>query len=82
MIAKLLLRAVRGYQRWLSPLLGPSCRFQPTCSAYAAEAISVHGAARGSYLAMRRLLRCHPFGGAGYDPVPPEKMKVDVCGRE
>jgi uncharacterized protein len=73
MIQTLLLAAVRGYQRWLSPLLGPNCRFAPTCSAYAAEAIAVHGSLRGTYLAMRRMLRCHPFGGAGFDPVPPKK---------
>ncbi len=72
MIAKLLLFLVRGYQRWASPLLGANCRFQPTCSAYAAEAIDVHGSMRGSWLALRRLLRCHPFGGAGFDPVPPK----------
>jgi uncharacterized protein len=73
MIQTLLLAVVRGYQRWLSPLLGPNCRFAPTCSAYAAEAIAVHGSLRGTYLAMRRMLRCHPFGGAGFDPVPPKK---------
>jgi uncharacterized protein len=72
MIAKLLLGMVRGYQRWVSPLLGANCRYLPTCSAYAAEAIATHGSVRGSWLALRRLLRCHPFGGSGFDPVPPK----------
>ncbi len=67
----LLLRAlVRGYQLFLSPLLMPSCRFRPTCSDYAAEALSRHGAVAGLWLATRRLLRCHPWGESGYDPVP------------
>jgi putative membrane protein insertion efficiency factor len=58
------------YQRLLSPLFPPSCRFVPTCSQYAKEAILKHGIARGSYLAARRILRCHPFNPGGYDPVP------------
>lgn len=65
-----LIRAIRFYQRALSPLKPPSCRFQPTCSAYALEAVERYGAARGSWLALRRLLRCHPFCRGGYDPVP------------
>jgi uncharacterized protein len=60
---------IRVYQRLISPLLPPSCRFTPTCSEYAAEAIKKHGAVRGLYLAVRRLLRCHPFHPGGYDPV-------------
>ena len=59
-----------GYQRFLSPLLGPRCRYLPTCSEYAYEAIGEHGAVRGAWLAVRRLGRCHPFHAAGYDPVP------------
>lgn len=65
-----LVRAVRGYQRLISPVLPPACRYQPTCSAYALEAIERHGALRGSWLAIRRLARCTPRGGSGYDPVP------------
>ena len=61
---------IRGYQLFISPLLGPRCRFYPTCSNYALEAIETHGALKGSWLALRRLLRCHPWGGQGYDPVP------------
>jgi uncharacterized protein len=62
--------AVRAYQLLVSPLLLPSCRFLPSCSVYAAEAIERHGAWRGCILALRRLARCHPWGGSGYDPVP------------
>ena len=59
---------VRGYQRYVSPLSPPSCRFTPTCSQYAVEALSTYGAARGTVLAVWRVLRCHPWGGHGYDP--------------
>ena len=61
---------VRAYQWLISPLLPPSCRFEPTCSAYAIAAFARHGLLRGSWLTLRRLLRCHPWGGSGYDPVP------------
>jgi putative membrane protein insertion efficiency factor len=72
MIARyVLLPLIRGYQRWLSPVLPPACRYEPTCSHYAYEAIATHGAARGSWLALRRLARCNPWGGSGHDPVPP-----------
>jgi len=67
----LLILCVRAYQVVLSPLFGGCCRFEPSCSNYAIEAITVHGAVKGTYLAIRRLLRCHPFGDYGYDPVPP-----------
>ncbi|HVM79706.1 MAG TPA: membrane protein insertion efficiency factor YidD [Stellaceae bacterium] len=68
---KLLLRgAIRFYKLFVSPLLPPACRYLPTCSDYAAEAIEKHGALRGTWLAARRLARCHPWGGSGYDPVP------------
>ena len=70
-VARLLLAVLAGYRRWISPLLGPRCRFAPSCSAYAAEAVAEHGAARGSWLAARRLVRCHPFHPGGFDPVPP-----------
>ena len=70
MTAKLFIVAIRAYQLTLSPFLGGSCRFLPTCSAYAIEAIGTHGAWRGAVLAVRRVSRCHPFGRAGYDPVP------------
>ena len=61
---------VRGYQLWISPLFPASCRYYPTCSSYAIEAIEKHGAAAGSWLAIRRIARCHPFRPGGFDPVP------------
>lgn len=64
---------VRGYQLTLARFLGGQCRFDPSCSRYAIEALAVHGALRGSWLALRRIARCHPWGGAGYDPVPQKK---------
>jgi putative membrane protein insertion efficiency factor len=71
--------AIHLYRRFLSPLLPPGCRFQPTCSVYALDAIAVHGAGRGSLLAIRRLARCHPIswlgGSSGFDPVPPAKSQ-------
>jgi uncharacterized protein len=67
-----ILRAlVRAYQIVLAPILGSACRFSPTCSHYAIEALDRHGAARGSWLALRRVARCHPFADGGFDPVPP-----------
>lgn len=72
---------IRGYRRFVSPLLPPSCRYTPTCSAYAVDAIVMHGAVRGSWLALRRLLRCHPWGGSGYDPVPPRTTTGDRRSR-
>ncbi len=61
---------VKGYQYLISPLLPGSCRYIPSCSAYAAEALTRHGALKGGWLAVRRIARCQPFGGMGYDPVP------------
>ena len=68
---------IRGYRRWISPGLPARCRFYPSCSAYALEAVAVHGAGRGLFLALRRLLRCHPFHPGGYDPVPPGSRPTD-----
>lgn len=67
---KILLAFVRFYQVAISPMLPPRCRYTPTCSQYAVEALQKHGATKGSLLALRRICRCHPFGGSGYDPVP------------
>lgn len=64
---------IRAYRYFISPLRPPSCRFLPTCSEYAIEAITVHGPVRGGWLALRRLARCHPWGGSGFDPVPPPR---------
>lgn len=69
-VGKLLIWTIRQYQRFLSPLLGQNCRFYPTCSQYAVEAIGKYGAIVGTYHAARRILRCHPFCAGGYDPVP------------
>jgi len=68
--ATLLLAAIRFYQACLSPYLGSVCKFYPSCSRYAAEAVEQHGARRGAWLAAKRLLRCRPFSAGGYDPVP------------
>lgn len=62
---------IRGYQLFISPLLGPRCRFYPSCSHYAQEALQVHGLRRGGWLALRRIGRCHPWHPGGVDPVPP-----------
>lgn len=76
-LAARFLTAVIGlYQRFISPLLGPHCRFEPTCSAYAAQAVSTYGALRGGWLAVRRIARCHPWNPGGVDPVPTRKVVV------
>jgi putative membrane protein insertion efficiency factor len=69
-VRTILILAVRGYQVSLGQLLPPACRYFPSCSAYAIEAIEKHGAARGAWLAIKRIARCHPFRPGGYDPVP------------
>ncbi len=71
LLGKGLILLIRFYQRAISPLFPPSCRYTPTCSQYAVEAIQKHGPLKGLWLALRRLSRCHPWGGSGYDPVPP-----------
>jgi putative membrane protein insertion efficiency factor len=73
MLKKNLILAIRGYKRFISPLLPPACRYLPTCSDYAAEAIHTHGVWRGLWLGGKRLCRCHPWAGSGWDPVPPAK---------
>ncbi|QGU33762.1 membrane protein insertion efficiency factor YidD [Thermochromatium tepidum] len=76
---RILIGAIRAYQYLISPLLGPRCRFYPSCSHYAVEAIEVHGFLYGGYLALRRLLRCHPWHPGGIDPVP-EKRQTTIHG--
>jgi uncharacterized protein len=71
-----LILPVRAYQYLISPLTPASCRHIPTCSEYAIEALKVHGVIKGSYLAVHRILRCNPWGTSGYDPVPPQTLKV------
>lgn len=69
-LGKALILPIRGYQLFISPLLPPSCRYTPTCSQYAVEAIRKHGPFKGLFWAVKRILSCHPWGGHGYDPVP------------
>jgi putative membrane protein insertion efficiency factor len=71
----ILLGLIRAYRQFISPLFPPSCRFQPTCSQYALEAIATYGTIKGSWLAIARILRCHPFHPGGYDPVPSTEHK-------
>ncbi len=78
LLAKIAILFVRGYQRLISPYLPSSCRYQPTCSGYAIEAIKVHGGLKGSWLALRRIGRCHPWGGSGFDPVPGAQKTPDT----
>ena len=76
------LKLLRAYQWGVSPLLPPACRYVPTCSEYALEAVERYGALRGGWMAFRRVLRCHPFGGAGYDPVVRRALdeSLQKCG--
>lgn len=75
------LALVRCYRRFVSPLLPPACRYTPSCSAYAEEALVVHGSLRGVGLVVRRLARCHPWGGEGFDPVPESRPRHDAPAR-
>ena len=70
MINKTLIKSVKIYQKFISPMLGQNCRFHPTCSQYAIEALSVHGTVKGTYMAVKRILKCNPWGGSGIDYVP------------
>lgn len=76
LIVRGLLGLIHGYQRLLSPWLGRQCRFHPTCSCYAAEALSQHGSIKGTCLTIWRLLRCQPFAASGFDPVPPQSTTI------
>jgi putative membrane protein insertion efficiency factor len=69
----LVLKIIKVYQKYLSPLLGPSCRFHPTCSEYALQAVETYGVFRGGFLAAKRVLKCNPWGGSGADPLPKDK---------
>ncbi|MBB68949.1 MAG: membrane protein insertion efficiency factor YidD [Flavobacteriaceae bacterium] len=73
MVVKPLIAIIKSYQKWISPLLPARCRYQPTCSQYCIEALSIHGLFKGFFLGIRRVLRCHPWGGSGHDPVPKSK---------
>ncbi|WP_413162252.1 membrane protein insertion efficiency factor YidD [Capilliphycus salinus ALCB114379] len=70
MINKIVVTLIKGYKMFISPLLPPSCRYQPTCSTYAIQAVERFGVIQGGWLAIKRILRCHPFHPGGYDPVP------------
>ncbi|MBR2923148.1 MAG: membrane protein insertion efficiency factor YidD [Alphaproteobacteria bacterium] len=75
MLKKLMILLIRIYQKFISPLLPNVCRYTPSCSQYCIEALEVHGVLKGSLLGLKRILRCHPWGGSGYDPVPPKQNK-------
>lgn len=81
-VAHLAVTVLGAYRRYVSPLLGRHCRFHPTCSRYALEAVAAHGPARGALLALRRLLRCHPLHPGGFDPVPPGVETTPVRGNQ
>ena len=75
LLGRVVLLPVFFYRYFISPLLGVNCRYSPSCSEYAVDAIKLHGAWKGGYLAARRMARCHPFGGSGFDPVPKREDK-------
>lgn len=77
-VARVLVAPLQFYRRWISPGLPPTCRFRPSCSAYAIEALTVHGTLRGCWLTLRRLLRCGPWHPGGVDPVPPARTPTDT----
>ena len=77
MLSKILILFVKMYQYMISPLLPSACRYSPTCSVYAVEAIRIHGPFKGFTMAIKRISRCHPWGGHGYDPVPEKKKETD-----
>jgi hypothetical protein len=70
MLRRLFIILIKGYQRYISPLTPKTCRYEPTCSQYTVEALQKHGAIKGSWLGIKRIFSCNPFGGSGYDPVP------------
>ena len=80
MLKRVLIGLVCGYRLLLSPWLGSACRFEPTCSVYSLQALEQHGAAAGSYLTLRRLVRCHPWCAGGSDPVPAERPRLFTLG--
>ncbi len=80
-MSRILVALVRFYRRFVSPLLPPSCRFTPSCSVYAEEALVAHGSMRGLGLVVRRLARCHPWGGEGFDPVPVSRPRPEAPAR-
>jgi hypothetical protein len=73
MVVKPFIAIIKSYQKWISPLLPARCRYHPTCSKYCIEALNIHGLFKGLFLGIRRVLRCHPWGGSGHDPVPKSK---------
>jgi putative membrane protein insertion efficiency factor len=80
-VARILIGLVRFYQLAVSPWMPPACRFTPSCSCYAIDALRAHGALRGAWLAVRRIGRCHPWGGYGYDPVPERPPRTGIASR-
>lgn len=82
MLRRVLVALIRFYRIGISPWTPASCRFHPTCSAYAEEAVRRHGGLKGAWLAVRRVGRCHPWGGSGYDPVPPGSSEAEAQGKD
>ena len=80
-MSRILIAFIQAYRYALSPFLGQHCRFHPSCSSYAIEALKLHGAGRGSWMTLRRLARCHPWHRGGFDPVPPRAGAVDAQSR-